>query len=167
MTRNRRSARQAGARFEKQVADYLAAQLHDDRIERRARTGAKDRGDITGLRHMGQRLVVECKDTSRWTPGEWLAEAEVERGNDDAVAGLVVAKRRGKGDPGDAVVLMTLRDLAALLTGTRDPWRTPDDPILEAAYWTCQVAGDHCATGAARVVDGTAACNACAPEVAA
>ena len=119
MSRSRASARTAGARFETQVATYLATQLDDDRIERRTRTGARDRGDITGLRHLGQRVVIECKNTSRWTPGEWLVETELERGNDDAVAGLVVAKRRGRGDPGDAVVLMSLRDLAALLTGTR------------------------------------------------
>lgn len=119
MTRSRASARQAGARFEQQVADYLAAALADDRIERRTRGGAKDRGDIAGVRHLHQRVVVECKDTTRWEPSAWLAEAEVERGNDDAVAGLVVAKRRGRGDPGDAVVLLTLRDLAALLTGER------------------------------------------------
>lgn len=119
MTRTRASARQAGARFEQAVTDYLAAHLADDRIERRTRNGAKDRGDIAGVRHMGRRVVVECKDTSRWEPSAWLAEAEVERGNDDAVAGVVVAKRRGRGDPGDAVVLLTLRDLAALLTGGR------------------------------------------------
>jgi hypothetical protein len=118
MTRTRASARQAGARFERQVADYLAAHV-DDRVDRRVRNGSKDRGDITGLRHLGQRLVVEVKNTARWTPGPWLDEADVERGNDDATVGLVVAKRHGKGDPGDAVVLMSLRDLAALLTGDR------------------------------------------------
>lgn len=115
--RSRTSARQAGARFERQVADYLAEHLDDDRIDRRVKNGAKDRGDIAGLRHMGQRIVVECKNTTRWTPGPWLDEADVERGNDDAAAGLVVAKRHGRGDPGDAVVLMSLRDLTRLLTG--------------------------------------------------
>jgi hypothetical protein len=43
----------------------------------------------------------------------------VERGNDDALIGAVVAKRRGTTDPGDQVVFMTLRDFAALLTGER------------------------------------------------
>lgn len=114
--RSRRSARQAGARFEQQVASYLATHIHPG-IERRARNGACDRGDITGLTHQGQRLVVECKDTTRWTPSEWLAEVEVERVHDGAVAGLVIAKRRGKADPAEAVVLLTLRDLTCLLTG--------------------------------------------------
>ncbi|WP_017602247.1 putative PDDEXK endonuclease [Nocardiopsis lucentensis] len=116
--RNRRSAKAAGARFERAIADYLATHV-DDRIDRRVKTGAKDRGDIAGLRHMGERLVVECKDVTRWSPGTWLAEAEIERGNDDALAGLVVAKRRGVGDPGQQVVMLTVADLVALLTGER------------------------------------------------
>ncbi len=118
MTRTRASARAAGTRHETAVATYLAEHV-DDRIERRTKTGAKDRGDISGVRHMGGRVVIECKDTSRVEIGTWLTETEVERGNDDAVAGLVIAKRRGRGDPGDQIVLMTLRDLVALLTGTR------------------------------------------------
>lgn len=120
MTRSRASAKAAGTRFETAIAGYLARQLDDDRIERRTRNGAKDRGDVAGVRHMGQRIVIEAKNTSAWTPGAWLNEAETERDNDSAGVAIVVAKRRGKGDPGDAVVLMTLRDLAALLTGERD-----------------------------------------------
>ena len=126
--RTRASARAAGTRFETQVAGYLAQTLNDDRIERRARTGAKDRGDITGIRARGMRVVVECKATARWQPGPWLAEAEVERGNDDAGVGIVVAKRHGIADPAQQVALMTLRDLAALLAGHRDddPWAGHD-----------------------------------------
>lgn len=117
-SRTRTSARRAGASFERAVADYLAARL-DDRIDRRVTTGARDRGDLTGMRYAGQRVVVEVKNTARWAPGPWLDEAEVERRHDDAGVGLVVAKRHGRGDPGDAVVLLTLRDLVSLLTGTR------------------------------------------------
>lgn len=116
--RNRRSAKAAGTRMETTVAGYLNKHV-DDRIERRRQSGAKDRGDISGLKHMGERVVVEVKDTSRWTPGEWITEAEIERLNDDAAVGLVVAKRRGRAAPGDQFVLMTLRDLVALLTGSR------------------------------------------------
>ena len=118
MTRTRASARAAGSRHERAVADYLAAHV-DERVDRRVKTGAKDRGDIAALRAHGQRVVVECKDTRSILVGAYLHEAELERGNDDALAGLVVCKRTGKSDPADAVVLMTLRDLAALITGTR------------------------------------------------
>lgn len=118
--RNHRSARDAGTRFAQMVAMHLADRLADDRIERRDKNGAKDRGDITGLKHMGGRVVVECKNYGgRYLVGPWLSEAEAERGNDDAIAGLVVAKRRGVVRPEEQVVFMTLADLTALLTGER------------------------------------------------
>lgn len=41
MTRSRASAKTAGSRFERAVADYLAEHV-DDRIDRRAKTGAKE-----------------------------------------------------------------------------------------------------------------------------
>lgn len=118
MTRNRTSARKAGSSFEALVAVYLATHV-DDRIERRARNGAKDRGDIGGLRHMGARVVVECKDTARLNLAGWLSEAEIERGNDDAAAALVVHKRHGKAAPGEQLVTMRLADLVSLLAGER------------------------------------------------
>jgi hypothetical protein len=119
VSRNRASAKAAGAKFERDVADWLAAHV-DDRIDRRVKTGAKDKGDIAGIRHMGARVVLEAKDYGgRYLVGPWLTETDIERGNDDALIGAVVAKRRGTTDPGDQVVFMTLRDLAALLTGER------------------------------------------------
>jgi hypothetical protein len=121
MTRNRASAKSAGTRFERSVADYLAANL-DDRIDRRAKTGGRDKGDIGGLRaplHKPGRVVIECKDVAKLNLSGWVNEADVERANDDGLAGVVVAKRRGTTDPGDQYVVMTLRDLVALLTGDR------------------------------------------------
>lgn len=119
MSRNRQSAKQAGARFERDIADALALHV-DDRIDRRVKTGAKDCGDIGGLRHMGQRVVIETKDYGgRFLVSPWLNETEIERGNDDAAAGVVIAKRRGTTDPLEQVAFMTVRDLIALLTGDR------------------------------------------------
>ena len=120
MARNRNSAKAAGQRFESLVATYLNTHV-DDRIERRRMSGANDRGDISGLRHMGGRIVVECKDYGgQLKPGPWVEEAHIEAGNDSALLGIVVAKRRGTTAPGDQFVLMTLADLVALLTGSRD-----------------------------------------------
>jgi hypothetical protein len=120
VTRSRATAKTAGARFERLIADALAAALDDDRIDRRVKTGAKDRGDITGLRVHGQRIVVEVKDYGgRFNVGPWLLEADIERGNDDAAMGLVIAKRRGTTNPLEQVVFMTVADLVALLTGER------------------------------------------------
>lgn len=119
MTRNRASAKKAGTTFERQVADYLAQHV-DDRIDRRAKTGSKDRGDIAGVRIWGQRLVLECKNTTRLNLADWMNQAETERGNDDALAGLIIHKRHGNNQPGDQWVTTTLRELAAMLNGYRE-----------------------------------------------
>lgn len=136
MARTNRSARQAGARAERAVADYLAAALDDDRIDRRVKTGAKDRGDIGGVRVHGQRAVVEVKDCAKQTLPAWVAEAHTEAGNDDALVGVVVAKRRGTTDPGRWWVHMTVDDLLALMTGRRHGHRADDcsdGPMVDTA----------------------------------
>lgn len=107
-----------GAAFERAIADWLATHV-DDRIDRRVKTGNRDRGDIGGVRTGGNKVVLECKHVSRTDLSGWVTEADIERGNDEALVGLVVHKRRGTADPGDQYVTCTLRDIAALLTGQR------------------------------------------------
>jgi len=119
MTRTRSSAKQAGAKFERDVADYIAAALNDDRIDRRVKRGNCDRGDISGLRAHGQRVVAECKNCARTDLPGWTAQAHTEAGHDDALTGLVIHKRHGISDPGKQWVTMTVDDLLALLTGER------------------------------------------------
>jgi hypothetical protein len=119
MTRTRKSAKAAGARFETAIAAALADALDDDRIERRARNGAKDRGDISGVRLHGKRVVIECKDVATLALPQWTAEAQIEAGNDDALVGVVVHKRRGVTDPLQQWVSCTVGDLVAILTGHR------------------------------------------------
>ena len=118
MTRSRKSAKAAGARFERVIADWLAVHV-DDRIDRRVKTGSNDKGDLGGWRFAGRRIVAELKDCARHDLSGWLHEAEVERGNDSADVALVIFKRRGTTDPGDQYVLTTLRDIVALTTGER------------------------------------------------
>jgi hypothetical protein len=122
MTRNRQSSRAAGTSFETLMATFFRAHI-DDRIERRQKYGAKDRGDIAAVRcFKGGRVVIECKDESgvyAGRLGQWMDEAELERGNDDAVACAVVAKRRATRVPGRQWVIMTADDLVTLLTGER------------------------------------------------
>lgn len=118
MARNRTTARKAGATFERLIADHLAKTI-DDRIDRRVKTGAKDCGDIGGLRAHGQRIVIECKDHATTALPAWTAEAHLEAANDNALVGVVVHKRRGTADPGKQWVSMTVDDLAALITGRR------------------------------------------------
>ena len=119
MTRNRASAKTAGTAHETNIVAYLAAH-YDDRIERRRQTGSKDRGDVSGWRFAGRRIVAQCKDYGGvFHVGTWVRQADEQRLNDAADVGLVIAKRRGTTDPGDQIVIMTLRDLVALLTGER------------------------------------------------
>ena len=113
--RTRATAKQAGAKFERIIADYLAAQLEDDRIDRRPKRGVKDRGDIGGVKFFGQRVVLECKDVSKLDLPGWVREAETERGNDDALLGVVVHKKRGTAKPGEQYVTLTVDGLVSLL----------------------------------------------------
>ena len=103
MTRNRQSAKKAGASFEKAVADYLAWALDDPRIERRHLSGMKDRGDITGVMYDQERVVLECKNVVQPRLNQWLKEAEEEAGNDDALLWAVVYKVRGVGITADKI----------------------------------------------------------------
>lgn len=120
MSRNHRTVRRAGASMESRTADYLRWALDDDRVERRHPTGVRDRGDIAGVRYRGRRIVIECKNTARLDIPRHLREAETERGNDDALIGVVAQKRPGIGIADHAgqaqqLVLMTLESFALLL----------------------------------------------------
>lgn len=111
------AARARGASFERLIADALAAHV-DDVVDRRVKTGALDKGDIGGLRTpRGHRVVVECKNTKTMNLAGWVQEAQREAVNDNAIAGIVVHKRRGKGDPMEQYVTMTLRDYIVLVHG--------------------------------------------------
>lgn len=119
MTRTRASAKKAGTQFESDIVAFLATHI-DDRIERRRLNGSKDRGDVTGLKVHGLRVVIEAKNYGgEFKVKPWLDEAETARGNDDADVALVAAKRRGTTNPAEQVVFLTLADLVALITGTR------------------------------------------------
>lgn len=118
MVRNRASAKKAGSSFETLVAEHLAKKLANIFIERRARNGSKDRGDINGVSTVaGGRVVIECKNVSRDNLPAWIKEAEIERQNDEAVVGVVVHKKHGSNQGGEQYVTMTLDSFAILLLG--------------------------------------------------
>jgi len=120
MSRNRATAKAAGARFERLVADGLAVALQDSRIDRKVKTGSKDKGDIANVRLGEHRIVIECKDRGgQFYAPEWVAEAEAERVNDDALVGIVIAKRKGVTDPMQQWVVMTVGELVALMRQDR------------------------------------------------
>ena len=83
------------------------------------KNGTKDRGDIRGVKIWGRKVAIECKNTARPEIAKALREAEVERGNIDGLAAVVISKRTGKGQAPDQLVTMTARDFVALLSGVR------------------------------------------------
>ena len=125
MARNRKSAKAAGSRFERIIADHLRDNVSEF-IDRRVKAGAKDLGDLANVRAHGQRVVVECKNTSRASLAQWIGEAHTQARNDEAAIGIVVHKRHGVGAPGKQWVTMTLDDLVFLLTG--EPQATRYEP---------------------------------------
>lgn len=108
-----------GSSFERSIANAIYDQGWPY-ADRRVKTGSKDKGDIAGFTTRDcHRIVLECKNVRTMNLGGWVGEAETERVNDDAIAGFVVHKRRGKADPLDQYVTGTLRDLIAILTDVR------------------------------------------------
>ena len=117
-----------GAANEQAVADYLSDVLGED-IERRVKNGKNDRGDISGLYLGGKRVVMECKCCNRMELAQWVDEAEVERGNDDAEYAVVEHKRKGMGvkNAGEWYVTMKLETFAAIIAGGREFLNGRDD----------------------------------------
>lgn len=117
MTRTRATAKQAGSTFNRLIANGLAQTLGNDNIDRAVQRGKKDIGDVANVRHPnGGRVAVECKDYGgRLLPAQWIKEAQAEATHYGAVAGVVVAKRRGTTKFEDQWVLMTMAELITLL----------------------------------------------------
>ena len=110
--------RDRGTRFETLVVRYLRSALGDGLIDRSPLRGpGADEGDVTGVYLGGRRVVIECKNERRADLAGWVAEAERERGNADAAYGVVCHKRRGRQDPAEQYVTMTLGTLAAIIAG--------------------------------------------------
>lgn len=115
MSRNRAK----GTAQETKVVSYLNANVSDF-IVRQPLSGSRDKGDVANLRtHNNLPIVVEVKHTARTELGVWAAEAEAERVNAGAIAGVISHKRVGKGAAGDQWVTCTLRDFVAAITGSR------------------------------------------------
>ena len=112
-----------GTAFAQDIVEALVEGLHDDGIERRALCGAHDRGDISGVRLRGHRLVLECKNEAVgkvFKLPEWVDEAREEALNDNALVGLVVHKRSKTTDPYRQWVTMTVRELIYILRAANE-----------------------------------------------
>lgn len=103
-----------GSRQERLVADFLRDNWSEF-IDRRPLSGAKDKGDLANVRVGKHRLAVEVKNQLRLDLAGWVKEAQEEAVNDSALAGIVVAKRKGKGAAEDQYVILTLGDFVNIL----------------------------------------------------
>lgn len=119
MARNNRSARKAGASFERLIADYLNDEYQPG-IDRMIKKGINDEGDISGVtvKNGEHRVAIECKSPGGNRPYSWpqyVREAEQEAENLGAVVGVVAAKRHGTTVPGDQWIMMTVDSFITLM----------------------------------------------------
>lgn len=115
MGRNLRSAKAAGSRFERLIADHLNDRLYGLSVDRQVKTGGRDSGDIAGVHLAGKRIAIECKNVTRLDLPKWVREAHTEAGNIGGAAGVVIHKRHGNGKPEDQWVTMTVTDLVTII----------------------------------------------------
>jgi len=109
------AARRKGTQAETAVVRALrdAGFIH---AERRALSGAADRGDIAGI----PGLVIEVKNHRRDRLSEWVTEVDAERTRDNARYGVVWHKRPGTTDPVSWYVTMTGENFLRLLADALD-----------------------------------------------
>lgn len=102
MSRTRRTAKDAGTRWETAVVDALIAHGWPH-AERRRLAGAQDKGDVAGIAG----VCIEAKDAQRHELAAWVEEAAREGTNAGARLSVAWAKRRGKPRAEDGYVVMT------------------------------------------------------------
>lgn len=98
MARNRKSARVAGSKFERDVGLYLTLNL-GTKVYRTGKKGSMDSGDLFGLSIGGKQSIIECKSpgkNSPWKISGWWSETEVEVNNCFAEIGILTISRFGK-----------------------------------------------------------------------
>lgn len=117
MTRTRASAKQAGARFARQVADWFREHQHPY-ADKAPLTGRYDNGDVANVHHFdGHPVALELKDRATIALPEWWREAQVEAQNLNTPYAAVVFKRRGVADPGKQWVVMDVDMLNRIIQG--------------------------------------------------
>ena len=99
-----------GTQFETDVVRYLVDHGFPF-AERRALRGTMDAGDVAGV----PGVMLECKAEKTVTLGAYADEVKVETANAHASIGVAVVKRRNR-QAGDAYVVMTLEQFAAMIS---------------------------------------------------
>lgn len=85
------SNKDKGTRAETAVV-RLAREMGFPYAERRALTGGKDRGDITGI----PGVVIQVKDVEKQSVGKWQQDTLLQAYNDGALTCILVVKRKYK-----------------------------------------------------------------------
>ena len=106
-----------GTAWESAVAKFL--RLNGFRAaDRRAPTGNRDRGDITGV----SGWLISCKNVHRFLISEFIEEARQQAKNQDefeqvdgANTPVVFLKRVGYSDPGRSFAILEIRDFVDLI----------------------------------------------------
>lgn len=103
-------SKQKGTAFESSLLPLL--QRYYPGSERRALTGAKDKGDYI---LPGADFALEAKNHKSMDLSGWIGEAQVEAENLGVPHGVVVHKRRGKTLPEEQYVTLRLEDFLELV----------------------------------------------------
>lgn len=110
-------AKQKGTSFERDLCKGFTKHLGVT-VDRVVLHGREDEGDIHVPTGRGV-LVVEAKNRQKMSLAEWVDEAHAEAAHCDrkrtTLAGVVIHKRRGKGQFLDQYVTMTVADLLTIL----------------------------------------------------
>ncbi len=102
-----RKSRDKGAAWERAVANWL--KTHGFPNAARRGVGYSDY-DIIGV----PGVAIECKNAETLSVPAWWRQTLEQA---DAATPLLIMKRKGHADPGDAMCVMSLSDLAELLGG--------------------------------------------------
>lgn len=109
---NRNKAK--GSAAERAAADYLNVRgVHAERVPAGA---TLDRGDIwvPDLKWP----AIQVKNHARLDLAGWVDDVAVQAVNAGRNTGIVIHKRRGKGNPGNWYVTLTLSDLVSIIERT-------------------------------------------------
>lgn len=104
------SAKRKGSAAERTVVKWFKANGYPY-ADRRLAGATLDKGDISGL----PGVTIEIKNHAKLNLAGWTAELEVEMKNDGAWTGVVIHKRKGKGDVGEWYATMPAKVWLALL----------------------------------------------------
>ena len=104
------AAKRKGSQAERDVVAWLKANGYKY-ADRRLAGATLDKGDISGV----PGVTIEIKNHTKMDLAGWTAELEVEMKNDNAWTGVVLHKRKGKGDVGQWYASMPAQVWLALL----------------------------------------------------